>query len=336
MHCNTFVHFLSRESVYPIIFPFSRQLSSGALARVVPAFGPMVYLCQLPTETTVQRSCDSPFLLSKARLSSPLLLAMDGLASHYQQDQSPLHVDQHRAATISDIHPAASSSGSSTDSDSSLSEPSSHLGQNSLLNSDPGVSSVVLALPDQQTPQTSTETMIGLTPLVEERSTGGVNPDQHVISIGLVDNIPVKDQGEALLGHVNGQIELLEGSPDVSIGSGDSGLIVEENQEWIPDPDHELKRVKVSWPHSMFLKFSACWFDYRPPTMPCPCSVRFNALFWVLTPTYIGLRTYRPAMGGPGDCVLLRTVFRRKERSSLDSPVRTKLQPDHSFYNHPH
>jgi len=206
----------------------------------VPAFGPMVYLRQLPTETTVQRSCDSPFFHSKARLSSPLLLAMDGLASHHQRDQSLLHVGQHRAATISDIHPAASSSGSSSDS------LSPHLGQNSSLNGDPGPSSVVLALPDQQTPQTCTETMIGLTPLVEERGAGGANPDQHVISIGIVDNVPVKDEGEALLGHVNGQIELLEGSPDVSIGSGDSSLIVEESQEWVPDPDHELKRVKVS------------------------------------------------------------------------------------------
>ena len=205
----------------------------------------MVYLRQLPTESAVERSCDSPFFLSKARISSPLLLAMDGLASHNQQDQSLLHVDQHVAATISDNHPTGSSSGSTPNSDSSPSSPSPHLGQNSSLNNDPGMSSVVLVPPDQQTQQT-TEPMIGLMPLLEERSPGSAaNPDQHINSISLVDNTSTKDEGEALLEHVNGQIELLEGSPDVSIGSGDPGLIVEESQEWVPDPDHELKRVKV-------------------------------------------------------------------------------------------
>ncbi len=60
--------------------------------------------------------------------------------------------------------------------------------------------------------------------------------------MGLVDQAPVKSEGEVL---INAQVDLLEGSSDNSIMSGDTTLVVQESQEWIPEPDHELKRVKV-------------------------------------------------------------------------------------------
>jgi protein phosphatase-4 regulatory subunit 3 len=187
---------------------------------------------------------------------------MDGLASHHQ---SLLHVKQHLAASISENVTAASSS-ASTDSNSSLSDSPPHPGQNSSLNNDPGMSSVAISFPPRQTQQTNPETIIGLTPLAEERSAGStLNADQPVT---LVDNIPTKDEGEVLLQHVNGQIELLEGSPDIGIGSQDSGLIVEENQEWVPDADNELKRVKVSCYISSSLKLSMRWPDQHRPTLP--------------------------------------------------------------------
>lgn len=47
----------------------------------------------------------------------------------------------------------------------------------------------------------------------------------------------VKEEGEATLEPVNGQIELLEHTPDT---------VVDEGQDWLPDGDHEMKRVKVS------------------------------------------------------------------------------------------
>ncbi|KAF9478406.1 DUF625-domain-containing protein [Pholiota conissans] len=59
---------------------------------------------------------------------------------------------------------------------------------------------------------------------------------------------PLTDNHEAdiHLETVNGQIELLEHTPDNSIITGEAGLIVQDDgQDWVPDPDHELKRVKV-------------------------------------------------------------------------------------------
>ncbi|KAF5387750.1 hypothetical protein D9615_000680 [Tricholomella constricta] len=46
----------------------------------------------------------------------------------------------------------------------------------------------------------------------------------------------MKEEGEASLAPVNQQIELLEHTPD---------SVVDDGQDWVPDGDHELKRVKV-------------------------------------------------------------------------------------------
>ena len=58
----------------------------------------------------------------------------------------------------------------------------------------------------------------------------------------------IKEEGEVLRGTVNGPVELLEHTPEPSVGSGDAEVMVNDSdaQEWIPDADHELKRVKVS------------------------------------------------------------------------------------------
>lgn len=79
-------------------------------------------------------------------------------------------------------------------------------------------------------------------------------------SIGLLDHVVVKEENSGLLDSVKGQIELLEGSSEIVVGAGDNGLIVEENQEWIPDPDHELKRVKV--------RSFTCYFSFHRIFLP--------------------------------------------------------------------
>lgn len=57
----------------------------------------------------------------------------------------------------------------------------------------------------------------------------------------------VKEEGEVPLEHVNGQIELVEHTPETAAGPGDSGGTVgDDGHDWLPDGDHELKRVKVS------------------------------------------------------------------------------------------
>lgn len=62
--------------------------------------------------------------------------------------------------------------------------------------------------------------------------------------------VVIKEEGELLHGTVNGQIELLEHTSGRSVGSGDAEVMVNDSdaQDWIPDADHELKRVKVCQP----------------------------------------------------------------------------------------
>jgi protein phosphatase-4 regulatory subunit 3 len=66
---------------------------------------------------------------------------------------------------------------------------------------------------------------------------------------------PLVIKDDLLEAAVNGQIELLEHTPESGVGTGVGvGLIVnEEGHEWVPDGDHELKRVKVR---------KACPFDF--------------------------------------------------------------------------
>jgi len=118
-----------------------------------------------------------------------------------------------------------------------------HLGPNPVTNNDSVNSSIDLALSDNVILPAEPETTGGLAQAVEHAPAGDIGqPDS---AVGLVDQISVKDDGEVLPEHINGQIELLEDPSRGGVPSGESSLIVEESQEWIPDPDHELKRVKV-------------------------------------------------------------------------------------------
>jgi len=76
----------------------------------------------------------------------------------------------------------------------------------------------------------------------KEQPPGDIEGEVH----GQIEPVVIKEEGEVLLGTVNGQIELLEHTPEASVGSGDADVMVNEDaQDWIPDADHELKRVKV-------------------------------------------------------------------------------------------
>ena len=55
--------------------------------------------------------------------------------------------------------------------------------------------------------------------------------------------VVIKEKGEGL----NGLLKLSEQTPELSVGSGNAEMMVNDSdaQDWIPDADHELKRVKV-------------------------------------------------------------------------------------------
>ena len=106
---------------------------------------------------------------------------------------------------------------------------------------------------------------------------------------GQIEPVVIKEEGEVLLGTVSGQIELLEHTPEASVGSGDAEVMVNEDaQDWIPDADHELKRVKVCRP-SFFRHFSNHVFVFNNAIF-----FVFNgkiASFWIPFPTSISLLT---------------------------------------------
>ncbi|KAJ3501132.1 hypothetical protein NLJ89_g9480 [Agrocybe chaxingu] len=62
----------------------------------------------------------------------------------------------------------------------------------------------------------------------------------------LSETANVKEEGELLLDSVNGRIELLEHEQEVAVGSDEGGLLgSDDGPTWIPEPENELKRVKV-------------------------------------------------------------------------------------------
>lgn len=132
---------------------------------------------------------------------------------------------------------------SSSDTTPSLQESIPHAGLSPAAVDDTGTSQADLSLSDQPTAHTGAGQLRGLfKPATEahaEMSNVAQDPDN---AIGHDDQAPLKSEGEVHIEHVNAQVELLEGSSDMS---GDATLAVQESQEWIPQPDHELKRVKV-------------------------------------------------------------------------------------------
>ncbi|KAK2465946.1 hypothetical protein APHAL10511_001587 [Amanita phalloides] len=61
----------------------------------------------------------------------------------------------------------------------------------------------------------------------------------------LMSHTTIKEEGEVLLDPVNGQIELLDQSVPVAGPSESAPHMPEDGQDWFPENDHELKRVKV-------------------------------------------------------------------------------------------
>ena len=67
--------------------------------------------------------------------------------------------------------------------------------------------------------------------------------------------VVIKEGGEVLRGTDNSPLELSqEHTPEPSVGSGDAEVMINDSdaQDWIPDADHELKRVKVCEPSSSY------------------------------------------------------------------------------------
>jgi protein phosphatase 4 regulatory subunit 3 len=116
----------------------------------------------------------------------------------------------------------------------------------------------------------------------------------------------IKEEAEVLHGTVNGQIELLEHTPEPNVGSGDAEVMVNDSdaQDWIPDADHELKRVKVCQP------YPPSFIDQVIIIMPC--SMAKSHHFLPITHySSSGVRTYRLTVDGSRDSVLLWPVSRR-------------------------
>ena len=59
--------------------------------------------------------------------------------------------------------------------------------------------------------------------------------------------IVIKEGGEVLRGTDSSPVELSQDAPEPNVGSGDAEVMVNDSdaQDWIPEADHELKRVKV-------------------------------------------------------------------------------------------
>lgn len=119
-----------------------------------------------------------------------------------------------------------------------------------------------------------------------------------------------KVDGGALLEHVNGQIELVEHTPDAATST------LDDSREWAPDNDYELKRVKVRprYHHSM------------------NSFTRFSTIF--ISPLSAGLRAHRFTLGRPRHSVLFRSISRRHTRGVADRKSGAKLQRHHSLHNH--
>jgi len=229
---------------------------------------------------------------------------MEDPASRHTHALSFLHSNQDSIPANPDPFAATNSS----DTSSSLQESIPHPGLNSTTVDDTGTSQVDLSLLHQPTAQTSAGQLGGLfKPSTETHAV--TNAEQEPVNA--MGQVPVKSEGEVLVEQVNAQVELLEGSSDNSIMSGDTTLAVQESQEWIPQPDHELKRVKVRDIFSFLLLLytwsfiaGSLWSSNRaPPFVVRPlCQKRLHL--------FLGLPTHRSAVGGSRDGILFRTIFR--------------------------
>ena len=173
-----------------------------------------------------------PFLCIKR-----VALVMNGVASQHSEPQSLLNTSTVSApAGIADH---ISGAGSTSTSNQQAPQPSPHHDStspndtNTTSNSPP---------PSDLEPLTTTAGVTEALALKEQPPGDKVGEGQEPVI--------VKEEGEVLHETLNRQIELLEHTPEPSVGTGDAGVMVNDSdaQDWIPDADHELKRVKVCQP----------------------------------------------------------------------------------------
>lgn len=171
--------------------------------------------------------------------------AMNGHASDPPDPQSLLHSSDKFADGAADTTGAGSASIS--DSQSPLQDSSPSIDQNlasvnpaTISSREPLVSELQDAIPSVGTQEqvAPTAEVVG-----NGQDTGGGTTEGEAAQAEPITN---SHEAEVHLEAVNGQIELLEHTPENNVVAGDGGLLLQDDgQDWIPDPDHELKRVKV-------------------------------------------------------------------------------------------
>ena len=205
---------------------------------------------------------------------------MNGIASQHSQAQSLLNTSTISGpAGIADHNSGA---GSTSISNQQVLQHSPH--QNSTSPDDTNITSDNSPLSNLEP---STTTAAGKEGALAPKEQLPENKEGEVQS--QIQPVVIKEEGEVLLGTVNGQIELLEHSPEANVGSGEAEVMVNEDaQDWIPDADHELKRVKVcqsSYP----CHFYCCFHGMMPYSL---CSIVKTASYPI--PQYLPI-TYHPS-----------------------------------------
>ena len=184
---------------------------------------------------------------------------MNGVASQYSQPQSLLNT-----STVSGPAGIADhiSGAGSTTSTSSQQAPQHSPHHDSASPNDTNITSDSPSTSDLE-PLTTTAGLTEALALKEQPPGDKVGEGQEPVVI--------KEEGEVLHETLNRQIELLEHTPEPSVGSGDAGVMPNDSdaQDWIPDADHELKRVKVCQP-----SYSRHFISQVILIMPCSlCSI---------------------------------------------------------------
>lgn len=171
-------------------------------------------------------------------------LVMNGLASDTQQTQSLLQSTDN-STVAADITGAGSTAIS--DSQSSLHDaPSStdqHSTESNPVTPSPNepIESALQSIPTNT--GTESEGVRSAEVILEEQHKDGTSTGD----IAVAESSDLKQEQDLIPVPVNAQIELLEHTPEPAGGEGEAGIVVQEDgQDWMPDSDHELKRVKVS------------------------------------------------------------------------------------------
>lgn len=169
---------------------------------------------------------------------------MNGLASDTTASQSLLQPSENFPVAADN---AGAGSTANSDSQSSLhdaptsTDPNSSaiIPENSPTNDavDPGTQDLPTAV------GTESEVIQTAGVIIEGKDKGGATAEE----VPQAEPLETKQETDTPLEPANGQIELLEHTPEPAGGAGEAGLIVQEDgQDWMADSDHELKRVKVS------------------------------------------------------------------------------------------